>query len=628
MRLNPRAPSWLADVAAIAFMVLVVAAIMGPLTHRPQLESGLVQFTTAEQAVVAKVDDPPPSAGWRRMALPDSWRFTGPYSNGAAWYRFVWRGPDAGDSAALLVPWVAYAAEIRVNDDTLFRSRRLTEPLSREQVRPIYTPIPDTSLRTGANLILIKVVGRTQLDPGLAPIMVGPRAAVFRQWKWESALRREVIFASIGSLLSGLAISAVLSVSQGRERHHVWFVFASLAWLWLVQDSLADTSWPFATLDSFARGSAAALDLLVFGVWRAILTFFDHSNRLERIGLTAYLGASLAFTLGAPATMLGLVNDSSLVGAGLVVSALTGWVVWASFRYHRLDYWAMAFALCITLVGVIHDVLGNIGVIGVGQGVPWLFLGGLVFIAGMTAAFGLRYASAIGRLAAFNAQLREAVTDARAEMMRNLADEHPRAVSEAKQGERMLVGYDLQAGLYGALEDAISGLEDDPGAVPADAFPSVLRSLRDDLDLIFESHATPDAGALRDVLTPMRRRWQMAFGLKGVACQWADDGALAPDLGARRNLDLMRIINEALNGALVQEGVSSVWVQIETSGDVVRARVAFDGPGLDLRTGEPARGLQSMRIWARRLGAVLDIESAPDTGADIRFVAPLYAAPG
>lgn len=612
----------------MAFIALVLVFVCLPFLQRPQQDPEVQTFSVAEQVAAEGDQDDPPQTGWRAVQLPDSWRFTGPKINGAVWYRFTWHGPPAADGVALMAPWVAFATEVRFNGETLFKSRHMSEPLDREFARPIYAPIPNALINPDINVILVKVVGRVQFDPGLGPITIGPRQDVYRQWKWETAYRRDLLFVTIGSLLSGLVISSVLWLAQRSETHHFWFTVTSLAWLWLAQDTLSDSSWPFSNLADFARASAISFPIVVFGLWRAILSFFGQHHRALDIALAAYLAVSIGLVLGAPEPFLGAVIDFNTVLGGALIATLSAAAIWATLRKPIPEYVVFAFAMGFSLLTITHDVFASVGIISDGH--SFLFLSGGVFAVGGAVAFGLRYAGAIDRLEAFNEELREAVRSAQSEMKQTLGRERSKAVAEAKLGERMLVAYDLQAGLHGTLEDAIENLERNPEALPPEDFLTVLRGLRDDLDLIFESHADQSASArpLNEILAPMRQRWVLTFGLEGVACFWPDKGDLGPDLGPARNLDLMRVINEALNNALTHANARTVKVSYDTDGAVLTVRIEDDGQGFDPKQAQTAPGLRSMRAWATRLGAAIDIKSRPGAGVRIRMITPIRAPSG
>ncbi len=105
-----------------------------------------------------------------------------------------------------------------------------------------------------------------------------------------------------------------------------------------------------------------------------------------------------------------------------------------------------------------------------------------------------------------------------------------------------------------------------------------------------------------------------------------------PFLSRDMEVQLLRIVQEALTNVRRHSGASAVKV-ILTSGDhTVSVVVRDDGRGFDPtrvgRDGQQHLGLQTMRERAESVGGTLDIQSEPGQGTEIRLALPLKREKG
>jgi signal transduction histidine kinase len=86
---------------------------------------------------------------------------------------------------------------------------------------------------------------------------------------------------------------------------------------------------------------------------------------------------------------------------------------------------------------------------------------------------------------------------------------------------------------------------------------------------------------------------------------------------------LYRIAQEALNNAVKHARASTLSVRLAQSEGVVTLEVSDNGVGFDPGGAFPGHlGLQSMRERAARMGAVIEMHSAPGEGSRLRVVVP------
>jgi len=95
-------------------------------------------------------------------------------------------------------------------------------------------------------------------------------------------------------------------------------------------------------------------------------------------------------------------------------------------------------------------------------------------------------------------------------------------------------------------------------------------------------------------------------------------------------IQLMRIVQEALSNARKHARAAKVVVSLEATGDALAVEVADDGLGFDPGRlppiGRPRFGLQTMRERAQAIGGRLDIQSQPGRGTRVVLMLPLQEA--
>jgi signal transduction histidine kinase len=137
--------------------------------------------------------------------------------------------------------------------------------------------------------------------------------------------------------------------------------------------------------------------------------------------------------------------------------------------------------------------------------------------------------------------------------------------------------------------------------------------------------------AARDGLVPSLQTYLSGYGrMTGVV----PDVRITPAAASLRltgatEIQLLRIIQEALSNVRKHAGLEKATVSLDLAGDTLRLEVADDGRGFDpdspARTGWPRFGLQTMRERAGAVGGTFELCSSPGTGTSIVVHVPVAA---
>jgi signal transduction histidine kinase len=99
------------------------------------------------------------------------------------------------------------------------------------------------------------------------------------------------------------------------------------------------------------------------------------------------------------------------------------------------------------------------------------------------------------------------------------------------------------------------------------------------------------------------------------------------ELQAAVEIQLLRIVQEALANVRKHSRAGRATVRLALEGDALAIEVEDDGlgfdPGLEARTGWPRFGLQTMRERAQAVGGSFEVESELGVGTRVRVAVPV-----
>lgn len=215
-----------------------------------------------------------------------------------------------------------------------------------------------------------------------------------------------------------------------------------------------------------------------------------------------------------------------------------------------------------------------------------------------------------------NAHLHEQVADLA------VAQERLRISHEMHDGLAQLLGY-VNTKVQAAEAYLKRGNEDDAGQQLRELATAARQAYADVRESIVGLRTLPEAQRpMADVLAEYVSRWQEMSGIPATL-------TLDPEIRLRATIELqlVRIVQEALTNVRKHSKATRVKVDVVKSGTTVCATIADDGVGFDLADPPaadfPQYGLATMRERAEGAGGTLDIESVPGVGTTVRCEMPV-----
>ena len=271
----------------------------------------------------------------------------------------------------------------------------------------------------------------------------------------------------------------------------------------------------------------------------------------------------------------------------------------------------MSACFVIVIVPCVHDLLVFTRVLD--SNLYYTDYLSLVVTVGLSLALAWNFITNLQRIKGFNDELLLKVESGRAELASTLKRQHELELVQSRLGERLNLAHDLHDGLGGILISNIVRLEQAPQSMDSNMMLSVLKELRDDLRLIIDTAAGHQYGehSLAQLYSSLRHRMTRLFEAHNIHCEWRVGGLEDIYLTTSQNLDVLRILQEALANVLKHSRANRVEIDMVGDGTSMNMVIKDNGVGFDIESAADRQGagLRSLRARARRLGAQLTLVS-------------------
>jgi len=143
---------------------------------------------------------------------------------------------------------------------------------------------------------------------------------------------------------------------------------------------------------------------------------------------------------------------------------------------------------------------------------------------------------------------------------------------------------------------------------------------------------------LRETVSPTRgivgtlQEYLQKFARQaGIAAELEVEGAAVPQFPPETEVQLVRVIQEALTNVRKHANANKAWVRIASLPSEIGISIEDKGRGFDpssLNEDGPRFGVRTMRERVERVGGRLEIESSPGCGTTVRIFLPLAEVEG
>ena len=576
---------------------------------------------------------PGPECQWETAPLAKLWpsRRAGPPQYDV-WYKLHFH-LDAVPARGLAMYVVAFnrTGRLFVNGRYAHEFGAMTEPLPLNWNRSQYAFMPAALLRAGDNEIDIQQRAYSWDRAWLAPVQLGPEAAMADTWHkrvfWQNELVRilGVSAATIGLFM--------LAVWLGRRSEAMYFWFACVSLLWSVISIDYFTAVPPLPALQWEHCMEAAQ------VLRGVLMFMFTLRYCGKRWPVAELLAWGYFALGAAA----MLSDALWAGYVILLWYL-GTLVFAFVYFIMLVRQGLRNSL---LQGVMLAVAGatqlglsvyDLVLLSAGTWTDRVYLthfSAPLFVGVVGTILIQRFVESLNAYERLAAVLEQRVSEKAAELERNYEQLSEARRNQALTMERGRIMSEMHDGIGSQLTLALSLVrrmdrEANPGGPSVDGqVATVLRESIEDLQLIIDS-LEPVENDLLTVLGTLRYRLQDRLGKGGIDLQWnVVDLPPLPMLTPHSVLSILRVVQEAFANCLKHSGATRITVTtglVGEPGQDEKARIAITDNGRGIDGTRVGRGLENMRRRASTLGGALQITSRPGC-TEVLLVFPTLRTP-
>jgi signal transduction histidine kinase len=602
-------------------IVLGVTAMLFTLVLYLQMRVPAAPALAIRTASVLVGKDAPPIS----VTLPHDW-LTGKHNESSTVYRVEWMlNQPPKELWALFLPRVSMQADVFVNGHLLGRGGSITGPMTLSWNLPLYFPIPTALLHPGKNEIAVRVTA----DPGhmglMREIYLGPHDRLVQDYRlrhWLDVIVPQWI--AIFMLTSALFMGALWFLRR-EESIYGWYALGFTIWflihlnLVIGNEFLSRPVWD--AIWNVGYGYVAVCTAHV------VLRFLgERAPVAERLMLVySLIGVILGVLAAVRPIEFFRIIETGAWDLGQVAIGVFG--TWRIIRHTRWRLggettWMLAAGLTMFVFGM-HDSLVIVGVIERYHGY-FVHFSAPVVLTVFGAILLRRFVAALRGQETLSANLETRVRERESELETNYARLREVEGARLLAEERARIMRDMHDGVGGVLVSALAMVE--MGQTTREGIQEAIRDAIHDLRLMIDS-LDPTEGDLLAVLGMFRGRLEPRLAAAGVRFEWrVQDVPALPGLGPRQVLQILRILQEAVQNVLKHARARTVFVSTgtayyQTIGNGLYIEIRDDGQGFS-HTTNSGRGLANMRDRARAIGGECEVQS-DSAGTSVRLHIPL-----
>lgn len=534
--------------------------------------------------------------------------------------------------SAVFIPRLGPDAEVSLNG-VVVRAPWVSH--RRKQInQPLLIPLPDQQLLPGqANELLIELQGHGA-TLFVSSFYLGPQLQLEPAYRFFDFFRRDLIRIALTVTLMLAIFMGTIWMVRRQFNEYGWLSVAFFAFTYYLYNFAGTTESPYFALQTWSFLLARAVFICAF-------VFFIHQFlvlRRRRLELAVVGFFGIVFAIGLLLVLgdrygdfLTMTYFTSLPMVLLLIAYVCSLLIGALLRSgHVYLHWLLVGSLLGLVLGI-HDLC----VLFDAQ--HWLFrdffishYASLFMAIGFGGVLVHRVAHALFNSEDLNLELNRLLVQKTTELERAARQQLRHEKQLALNAERQRIMADMHDGVGGQLVSLISANRDrrlDPPAVGRE-----LDLILADLRLILDA-MTPAGEELLAALARLRERSESLF--RGGACRlhWMiDPGIEAIPMTPSQTVNVLRVVQEALQNCLKHARATQIWVQLEATDAGCELSIRDDGVGPSDQGDrqEPGIGTRTMQRRAEALGGSLEIASCAPHGTRVtlRFrPQPMLLAP-
>lgn len=492
-------------------------------------------------------------------------------------------------------------------------------PAKLEELRCLHQPnfyeTPATLWMRGVNVIEVQIYATSRQMNGLSTIVIGDAHALFSdtfRWHWWGQVTLLQVLTWINVCLGLLSLA--MAVRLRTESVYLWFGLACQAnALSNVNGLVVTTFWSPEWFSWFVFSTRlVSAPLLIL----SILHYFDNRWPYVQRWLKAFIVAAplvVALSENSRSWVMGLHVSNLLMGLVVLIAATR----WSLLSGKAQDRWLAASLYVITLASVFDwlRLSGDGNFLGVYL-ISYLSAGTLMFMGGLIASLLVQALETSRELTA-SLEHKVALREEALAISYRERIELEQEFARTEERERLM--RDMHDGFGSSLASTRMLLSS--GKCNTEQASQVLAECMDDLRLLLETSSNQD-GLLSSSLVDYRYRTERSLAANGIRSEWRTEVLDEPTLSSTELLQIMRVVQEAVNNAARHGKPSCITVGVEWDSESQKlcVRVSDDGLGLQNASGEAGRGrgMNNMKSRARIMGAHIFIaENDPGLSVEL-----------